>query len=329
MNWPKLIAWTFFCLAMEAFFSGSEIALVSADKSKLKQKAKEGERGAQIAMALARQPELFFSTTLLGQNFFIVANSILITFFIFDHYGVEYEWMGILLSPLVLLFGEALPKSVFQYAADRLTPLVSPIIFLFSYLFYPIVRPLSWLTLLLLGGVQGSLLKGSEVTAESLELLLQESEVQRELSPLFKKSLIKILSFAKKYTFEVMTPLADVFSLSDTTTVLEAIPHLREEGYSNIPVYKMRTPNIIGVVSFSHLLLAKNLQIPLGELMVPALRVSGSMGVKDLFLLLRDLKKNFAVVVDKNGATLGVVTLEDILEEVVGEIQDEYDKNEP
>ncbi len=326
MSWGALIFWTSVCLALEGFFSGSELALVSADKLKLAHRATRGDRGAKMAMTLAHRPEWFFTATLLGQNLFIVANSILITFFIVDVFGMKYEFFGLLLSPLILIFGEAVPKSLFQQWADRLAPLVSPIVLIFSYLFFPVVWPLSKLTLLLMGGVKGSLLTGHEVTRESLELLLSESEVPRELSPVFKQSLLKILGFAKKATHEIMTPLIEVFSLRDSTSVREAIATCREEGYSSVPIFQKRAYNIVGVVAFFGLLFVKDLKAPLSESMEPPLYVPPHMGVKDLFLLFRDRQKNFAVVVDEYGVAMGVVTLEDILEEVVGEIQDEYDE---
>src|SRR3989338_765839 len=102
MSWPVLLFLTLACLILEGFFSGSEMALVSADKLKLSHRATAGDKGAKIAMRLAERPEWFFSTTLLGQNLFIVANSILVTFFIFGNFGMKYEFLGLLLSPFVL-----------------------------------------------------------------------------------------------------------------------------------------------------------------------------------------------------------------------------------
>lgn len=326
MSWTALILWTILLLALEAFFSGSELALVSADKLKLTHKAARGDRGAKVAVSLAGRPEWFFSTTLLGQNLFIVGNSILVTFFIYDRYGMEYEFYGLLLSPLILIFGEVVPKSLFQQWADRIVTVVSPIILLFSYLFLPVVWPLSKLTLLLMGGVRGSLLEGHQVTRESLELLLRESEIPRELSSVLKKSLLKILVFAQKYAFEVMTPLIKVFCLRDNTSVEDAISLCQEEGYSSVPIFQKRTYNIVGVVNFYKLLLTRDLEAPISDLMEPPFYVSNQMGVKDLFLLLRGHKKDFAVVVDEYGGAAGIITLEDILEEIVGEIQDEFDE---
>lgn len=329
MTWLELSLWTTLCLVLEAFFSGSELAIVSADKLKLTHRAAGGHAGAKVALALSRRPEWFFSATLLGQNLFIVANSVLITFFIFNRFGEHYEIWGLLLTPLVLIFGEAVPKTIFQQRADRLAPLTAPLVLGFSYLFYPIVYVLSRLTQALLGEVRGSLLAGHEVTHESLELLLRESEIQRDLSPVFKKSLMKTLAFAKKGTHEVMTPLVHVFSLRDTTTVSEAIALCWEEGYSSIPIFQKRGHNIVGVVTFHDLLVAKDLAAPLSGLMGTPVYASEEMGVKDLFLFLRDRKKNFAVVVDEYGSAVGIVTLEDIIEEILGEIEDEYDEEKP
>ncbi len=325
MSWTALIFWTAVCLALEGFFAGSELALVSADKLKLAHRAAKGHKGAQVALSLARRPAWLFSTTLLGQNLFIVANSTLITFFIFDRFGMDYELFGLLLSPLVLIFGEAVPKSLFQQWADRVTPLVAPVIYGFSFVFWPVVWPLSRLTLWLLGGVQGSLMHGHEVTRDSLELLLKESDAPRELSPVFKKSLLKILDFAKKETHEIMTPLIEVFSLRDLTTVGEAVEICREEGYSSFPVFQKRAYNIIGVLSFQSLLFAKDDRAPVTSLMETPVYIPPQMGVQDLFRIFQEKNRKFAVVIDEFGGAVGIVTLEDIVEAVLGQIQDEYD----
>jgi CBS domain containing-hemolysin-like protein len=150
--------------------------------------------------------------------------------------------------------------------------------------------------------------------------------MQRDVSSVFKKSLVKTLAFAKKDTHELMTPLVQVFSLRDTTTVAEAIALCREEGYSSIPVFQKRGFNIVGLVTYHDLMMAKDLTASLMQIMHPVAYVAEEMGVKDLFSFLRELKKSFAVVVDEYGSAVGVVTLEDIIEEILGEIEDEYDE---
>jgi CBS domain containing-hemolysin-like protein len=206
------------------------------------------------------------------------------------------------------------------------TPLVAPVVYAFSFVFWPVVWPLSRLTLWLLGGVQGSLMHGHEVTRDSLEFLLKESEAPRELSPVFKKSLLKILTFAKKETHEIMTPLIEVFSLRESTPVADAVEICREEGYSSFPVFQKRAYNIVGVLNFQSLLFAKDDHAPVTALMEPPLYVPPQMGVQDLFRLFQQRNTKFAVVVDEFGGAVGVVTLEDIVEAVLGQIQDEYDE---
>ncbi len=122
-----------------------------------------------------------------------------------------------------------------------------------------------------------------------------------------------------------MTPLVEVFSLREDTTVEEALRLLSAERYTHLPVYQRRAYNIGGVVHFFDLLFARDMKIPLSQLMTMPLYVSELMGIKELFLLFRSERKGFAVVVDEFGGACGIITLEDILEEVVGEIHDEYD----
>ncbi len=324
----NLFLWSAFCLLMEALFSSAELALVSCDKLKLTHRGARGDRRAKIALGLARRPEWFFSTTLLGQNLFIVGNSVLVTFFIFEHLGMDYEFLGLLLAPVILIFGEAVPKSVAQIRANRLVGLLSPIVLFFSYLLYPVIWGLSRLTLLLMGGVRGTLVSGHQVTAESLELFVQESETTPELSRDFKENLLRILALSRQRVREIMTPLTEVFLLREDIRIEEALRLLREEHYSFIPLYQKRSHNITGVVGFYDLLYARDLREPVGGLKSEPVYVPEVMGVRDLYLRLRGERKNFAVVVDELGAAVGVVTMEDILEEVVGEIEDEYDLTE-
>ena len=325
MHWLTLIFWTTLCLVFEAFFSGSELAMVSADKLKLTHLASRGHRGARMALAMARHPEWLFSTTLLGQNLFIVANSVYLTFFIYEHFGHEYEFFGILLSPFILIFGEAVPKTIFQQHANRLVPIIAPVVTIFSYVTSPIVWPLSKLTMLLMGGVKGSLMTGHKVTRESLEVILQDADIHRDLPILFKERLLKILKFTQKRTREIMTPLIEVFSLRESSSVGEAALQIKEEGYSIVPVFHRRAYNLVGLVTFYDLLLCEDKSKSISAIMQDPLYVPESMGLKDLFFLFQERRKKFAVVVDEYGVAVGVVTLEDLFEEIVGEIQDEFD----
>ncbi len=325
ITWWSLILGTILFLLLEGFFAGAEMALVSADKIRLKHEAHKGSKGAKIALHLTKHPEWLFSATLLGQNLFIVANSTMLTFFIFDRWGVEYELFGLILCPVVLIFGEAVPKGLFQQSADRLAPIVSPIVLIFSYVFYPVVWLLSNFTKLLMGGMANLEEDGDRVTRESLEMILRETEVSRDLPLIFKGNFLKIFSFVKKEAREVMTPLIEVVSLRDTATVAEAIEICSQEGYSWIPIFHDRAYNIIGVVHFRDLLFEEQRQKTVASLMLEPLYVPPTMGVKDLYMFFQSRNRQFAVVIDEFGSSSGIVTTEDVAEAVLGPIQDEYD----
>ncbi len=325
MSWSLLIFLTCVCLLLEAFFSGSELALVAADKSKLSLKARQGDRGAQRALSLMERPEVFFSTTLLGQSLFIVANSMMLSFFILDHFGRAYEIWGLLLSPLILIFGEAVPKGYFQQNADRLAPQVAFWMRLVSYIFIPIVWPLSQLTKFLLGETRGESGRREFVTTESVENLFKDTEIFKDILPVFRKSLPRIFGLSRSSVMQVMTPLADVFSLPAILKVEEATLLCHEEQYSAVPVYQGRKERIVGILHVEDLLLSASAESIVSDLMEAPVYVPSGWTVKEVFLFLKAKGRDFATVMDLEGRAVGIVTLEDLIEEVVGEIEDEYD----
>ncbi len=135
------------CLAGEAFFSGSEIGVVSADRMKLRHEAARGSRGAKIALRMLEKPELLLSTTLVGTNISVVANTTLATALMINLFGEQYAWLAIILvAPFIWIFGEIVAKSVFQQRADVLTPIIIYILRGASYLFWPILLVFSLLT---------------------------------------------------------------------------------------------------------------------------------------------------------------------------------------
>ena len=141
------------CVCLEGFFSGSEMAIVNADKLKLATATSAGSRRALSALHLVKHPARFFSTTLLGTNLATVAGSSIATLFIIDRFGAERAPFALLLWPFSLIVGELVPKSLFQYYANRLVLVVSPIIFACSFVLYPIVEVLSQFTDRLLAGL--------------------------------------------------------------------------------------------------------------------------------------------------------------------------------
>jgi len=136
----------FLCLLLEGFFSGAEIAVISADQIKLRHSAAKGSRGAKLALKMLKKPEWLLSTTLVGTNIMVVANTTLATALFINLFGEKYSWLAIVcLAPLIWIFGEVVPKSIFQHRADEITPRVIFFLQFAVYLFYPILLVFSFL----------------------------------------------------------------------------------------------------------------------------------------------------------------------------------------
>lgn len=311
------------CLAIEVFFSGSEIALVVADKMRLRTWSQEGNPGAKSAMWFIKHPAHFFSTVILGTNISVVVASTVATFYLIRNYGADAEVWALLLSPVILIFGEVLPKSLFQHYADRLAAKVSNILITSMYAMFPFVWILSRFTELLLGEVRHHVGSEPRITREELALLISSPNgFGGKASE--QKMVSKVLELAKRRVENIMVPLAMVESIPVTATREGALQVFDLKGFSNLPIFENRAYNIIGILNSIDCLFAQeNVQIK--EMMKPVLYIPRGMRLHEIYLSLRNKGEQIAIVVDEYGAANGLITLEDILEEIVGDIQDEYE----
>jgi len=316
------------CLLSEGFFSGSEIAIISMDKIRLKQKSEAGSKSARLLEKMLEKPENLLGTTLVGTNLSAIINTAVVTSLFISLFGPGGEWYALaLMSVLVLNFGEILPKTIFQHYADTISLKVIYPIKIMSYLFYPIIFVLTKMTgvvIRLTGQEKGS--QNPFITKEELEHIVgtgvkKGSDIDREE----KKMIKKIFSFSDTTVKEAMAPLVNITALKDTSSVDDVINIAEKYGYSRIPIYKGRIYNIIGVVNVYDILSLPKEENRILDIIRPAYYVPDSKRTDDL---LRELQKEglqIAVVVDEYGGTTGIVTLEDLLEEIVGEITDEHD----
>lgn len=309
-------------LLVEIFFSGSEIALVVTDKVRLKTGADRGSGGSMSAMWFIRHPAHFFSTVILGTNIAVVAASTIATFFLIANFGESAEMWALLLSPVVLVFGEVLPKSLFQHYADRLVEKISPPLMFSMYALFPFVWLLSRFTNFLLGGVTHHLGSEPRLTREELALLIGSSDLP-DVRPSEKKMVTKILELANQRVENVMVPLALVESTPLTTSRDGALEIFDLKGFSKLPVFEHRAYNIIGVIDCLDCLFSDEKDIK--GLVRPVPYVPRFMLLHELYLLMKEREEQTVIVVDEYGAAVGLVTLEDILEEIVGDIKDEYE----
>jgi len=317
------------CLLVEGFFSGSEMAIVNAEKYRLAIRTDAGSRLARAALHMVKHPARFFSTTLVGVSLSTVTGSVVTTFFIISRYGESYAPLAILFWPFTLILGEMVPKSIYQYYADRLVLKVAPVLFVISWVLSPIIIPLSKLTDLLLGGVKRRFGAEPPLTREELETMIEIGvETSTDVMPMESTLISRIFDLADKKVVNIMTPLVDIVAVPIDATREEAASVMEQSGYSRVPVYQGRVFNIVGILAGTDLLFADE-DISVGALVKPAYYVPEDMPLDELLLTMKRKGQPLTIVVDEFGGATGIVTTEDLLEEVVGEIRDEHDTQAP
>jgi putative hemolysin len=328
-----LVLWIFvifLCVLFEGFFSGTETAMVSLDRARIKALSEKGSKREALLHAVIRSPERFFSTTLLGTNISVVLGNAIATFLIITYLGEGYKYITIaIMTPVILVLGEITPKTVYRYRAEQIAPYLVYPLRAISIIFYPLVAVLSWATVLFvkLLGMEGAHLR-PHTTREDLENYLTMWNLDSGLRTAERKIVERIFDFTETEVEDIMIPLINVAALEIGEGIDEAIRLARKTGYSRIPVYSEEAYNIIGIVHAFDLLTARAKEQSLKDIMRQAPYVPNTAPVDELLRQLRTEGNSIAIVVNEYGGTIGIVTIEDILEEVVGEIYDEYDKEE-
>jgi len=322
-----MLGWTVVgvCLLTQGFFSGSEMALVSANRALLESRADDGEPGAKLAVEMLEHDDALLGTCLIGTNVCLVAG--VTTFgFILGGDDVGHDWvLALLYMPLGLLLGEAIPKQVFRHYADSLAPrLARPI-----RAVQRVLTPALWLV---------------RRWSKALSRILQtpdEDEVRREdivqllhgdagtIEPHERELIQRLLGMNETMVEACMTPLVDIQALPETASVRDGAKVVLEDGYSRIPVYRERIDNIVGRVSHRDLLFHDSDDDAILPLVQPVTFVPETKRVDELLREMRGQSDPLAVVVDEYGGSVGMVTLEDLLEEVLGDIEDELDERGP
>lgn len=313
------------CLACEAFFSGSEIGVVSADRMKLRHEAARGSRGAKIALKMLEKPELLLSTTLVGTNISVVANTTLATALMINLFGERYAWLAIILvAPFIWIFGEIVAKSVFQQRADVLTPIIIYVLRGASYLFWPILFVFSLLTRLLAKLLGGDTKQNPYTLREEISTMMEMSAVDGDIQPAERKMIRRVFNFSETTADDIMVPLIDIVGVSRDATCGEARRLALEHAHKRLPVYDGRIDRIVGTLNALDLL-RQEAEAPITPFIRPAHYVPASVSIEPLLTEFRKGAGLVAVVVDEFGGAEGLIMLEDTLEVIVGELEDEFD----
>jgi len=319
-------------LLLKGFFSGLVIALVNSDKLKMHHRAKQGNRGAKLVLSLFKTPDVLLGTTLVGTNIATIILTTLGTMLMIRSFGQLGDLYAVLLfTPLFLVLGEVVPKSVFQQKSNEIAPMIVYPLRVFSFLFYPLVFVFSRVARLcarLVGG--GKTEQTVFITREQMRMVVDMAERGANVDIFDRVRIKRVIRFAETSVGEAMIPVAEMTAINRNRDTRSAITLVRRRGYNRLPVYSRNISNITGVVTLTTWdLMDPELQDrPLEELIKPAHYVSPYQTIDQLLPVLRNRDDHMAVVVDEFGSAVGMITMEDILEEVVGEIDVGYDFEE-
>lgn len=331
MNIFEIILLLLFFLLLKGFFSGSEIAIVNADKMHLHHRARQGDRGAALVLKLFKSPDILLGTTLVGTNVATVVFTTMGTMWLIDAFGGMGDLYAFLLfTPVLLIFGEIVPKSVFQQKSDQLSPLVVFPLRLFSGLFFPLIFLFSRIARVAVRLVGGSTEQSGYMTREQIRTVVEVADRGANVDVFDRERIKRVIRFSETTVGEAMVPVAEMVAINRTRDVEDAMVMVRGRGYNRLPVYKRNVSNIIGIATLTtwDLLDPALHKRSLKSFIEPAHYVSPYQTIDTLLPVLREREDHMAIVVDEFGSAVGMITIEDILEEVVGEIDVGYDFEE-
>lgn len=313
-----------------AFFSASETAYTSSNRIKLKTQADDGNKKAQSVLNMIEKYDRLISTILIGNNIVNIASASIATMIFTRHFGDDGSWIStIIMTIAVLIFGEVLPKNFAKNHAESFAMLVNPIILGLVYFFLP----LSWL-LGQLSNLFNKLFKGKKsddtLTEDDLLTIIDEIEEEGKIKPYEKDLISSAIKFDDIEVKDIVTPRKDVVALDIESSIEEIRAMFEESKYTRIPVYAGTIDNIIGILLekdfYSELIKNDVEKVHLKKIMQPVNFVSQETKISVVFKMFKDKRVHMAIVLDQFDSTLGLITMEDIIEELVGEIFDETDE---
>ncbi|MGN5979673.1 hemolysin family protein [Finegoldia magna] len=318
-----------FLVAMSAVFSSSETAITSVSKIKVRQLDQKDNKNAHLLKKLHDNMQTTISTILIGNNIVNIAASSIATILftnIFHQNGALIS--TVVMTVFVLIFGEVLPKTIAQYKNKSVALKFSRFIYLLTIVFKPIVKVLNLLTRLVIKLFIGEDEDSSTLTEEELKTLVEVSEEEGVLKNQETEIMINALELKETLAVDIMTPRTSMASvdIEDAENDLKEI--IKNITYSRIPVYEDNIDDIIGVLhikELAHKIIEDDRDFKVRDILKPAFYAYEYIPVVDLFKQMRTKNISISIIIDEYGGTSGIVTMEDILEELVGEIDDEYD----
>jgi len=311
-------------LLLSGFFSSSELAYVVANKLKVELRARKNKLAAKYAHFFINHPQTFFSTILISNNIINISFASLITIFLAEIYNFSEPMILIISTILLLLFGELIPKYIAREFADSLILIASIPVRIISILLAPVVKLTDSISLLLIRKNEISDDENELLHRDEIHSLIEEGSEAGSVDEDDSDIIKNIIDLGDQKVYEAMTPRTDIVGVSIDSPIQDILNVFIESGYSKLPVYEENLDNIKGVIHVYDMFKnPKNLSEVIREVsFVPETKKS-----LDMLREFLDNRVSFTIVVDEFGGTAGMLTVEDIIEEMFGEIRDEYDED--
>lgn len=318
-------------LVLSAVFSLAETAMADVSKIRIRGLAEAGDKQAQMLMKVFERHGKMINTILICDTAANLAAAILMTLLVTTHFGRQYVWAGAVPAAfLVLILGEIAPKTAAALYAEKLSLALAKPVYGLMVLFTPglfLVEKLSNLVLLLFRINPKK--KPEAITEEDLRTIVEVGHEEGVIESDEKKMIYNVFDFGDSVAKDIMVPRTDMACIDAEATYEEFMEVVREQMYTRYPVYEETTDHVIGIINIKDVLLAERHQeFCIRDYLREPYYTYEYMKTADLMVELRKTQNNIAIVLDEYGATAGLITLEDMLEEIVGEIRDEYDEDE-
>lgn len=318
-------------LCLSAFFSSSETALLSISQMRIRTLVDEGNKRAMTLERVVSNKSKMLSAILIGNNVVNLSASSLITSLVINHFGNAYVGIATgIITLLILIFGEISPKTMATLQAEKVALKVAGIISVLMKILTPVIFIINLLAggVLRLMGVDPNA-KTDTITESELRTIVDVSHEEGVIESEERRMINNVVDFGDTQAKDVMVPRIDMVFVEENTTYDELMEVYRENMFTRIPVYRDTTDNVIGIINMKDLLFyEKSIDFRLKNYLREAYFTYEFKKTSELFMEMRQNSVSLAIVLDEYGATAGLITLEDLLEELVGEIRDEYDADE-
>lgn len=320
-------------VSLSAFFSSAETAFISVNRIKMLHLSEKGNKSARIIHEELQHPEIFITTILVGNNIVNVASSVLVTAIALEYFGNAGIAIATgLMTIIILVFGEIVPKTFAAKHADTYSLRIAKLLLILTKVMYPAVAVFSEITRIIFRilGVKEKI-KNPFITEEQIKLLIKVGVEEGVFERHEREYIQNIFEFTDEYAEGIMTPRSDLECIENKSVLNKALEKCNYSGHSRLPVWSNNPDNVIGMIFAKDLLRFSDSELAsktVEDILRPILIVSTRRKIASIFRELQAKKMQIAVVMSTSKKIVGIIAIEDILEEIVGEILDEYDVEE-